>query len=388
MLTSRWAALAVLFLTRVWMGFQFQSIPPIAPLLVAELGINYTQVGLLIGLYMLPGIAIAIPGALLGVAVGDRQVVMIGLALMGLGGLLTVHGGAFWPAAAGRVVSGVGAVALNVQMMKMVTDWFAGKELATAMAVLLPTWPLGIALALAVLGELGSLTSWQVAALVPVVGTALALILFAVIYRDPPPPEAEGPPRSPFAFEREEFLLSSAAGWVWMIYNGGFIISISFAPAYLTGRGASLGEAGFVSSLIMWVVMGSIPLGGIVADKLRRPYLVIAAGCVATAPLLWTLPWQAGAVLWFALIGIGLGLPAGPIMSLPGQVLPPQRRGVGLGIYFTWYYIGMTGFPPLAGAIQDATGGATMTMHFAGLLMLLTVFALLVFALVRRKQGV
>jgi len=79
-----------------------------------------------------------------------------------------------------------------------------------------------------------------------------------------------------------------------------------------------------------------------------------------------------------------MGLPAGPIMTLPGKVLPPERLGVGMGIYFTWYYIGMAVFPPLAGAIQDATGDAGMSLLFAAGLMALTVPALGGFLLMRR----
>jgi len=36
---------------------------------------------------------------------------------------------------AGRLVAGAGVVLLNVQMTKMVADWFAGREIATAMAI-------------------------------------------------------------------------------------------------------------------------------------------------------------------------------------------------------------------------------------------------------------
>ena len=45
---------------------------------------------------------------------------------------------------------------LNVLMSKMVTDWFAGKEIGTAMAVFLNSWPLGIALALLALPIVGT----------------------------------------------------------------------------------------------------------------------------------------------------------------------------------------------------------------------------------------
>ena len=44
--------------------------------------------GLLIGLYMLPGIVIALPGGMLGQRFGAKRVVLVGLALMTIGGAL------------------------------------------------------------------------------------------------------------------------------------------------------------------------------------------------------------------------------------------------------------------------------------------------------------
>ncbi|MCZ6558764.1 MAG: MFS transporter [SAR324 cluster bacterium] len=383
MLNNRWAALAVLVFTRIWMGFQFQSIPPIAPLRVEELGINHTQIGLLIGLYMVPGIFLALPGAFLGARIGDKQVVMIGLALMGLGGLVLVWGDNFWLACLGRVLSGTGAVTLNVQMMKMVTDWFAGKELATAMGILLITWPVGIALALATLGQVASLFSWQVASLLTVEISALALLAVLAFYRSPPNAAGAESGGSPYAIGRREFVLSSSAGWVWMIYNVGFIIVISFTPAFLMELGRSIGEAGFVSSLIMWVMVAAIPLAGLLADRLGGTRLLIIVGCLGTALGVGYLTQSAAPVWLVVAIGMMMGLPAGPIMTLPGEVLAPERRGVGLGIYFTWYYIGMAVFPPVAGAIQDATGGAGTSLLFAAALMAFTILMLGLFQAVK-----
>jgi hypothetical protein len=59
---SRWTALAVVSLTRLSMGFQFQSIASIAPFLIDEFRLSYAQLGWLMGLYLLPGAAIALPG--------------------------------------------------------------------------------------------------------------------------------------------------------------------------------------------------------------------------------------------------------------------------------------------------------------------------------------
>ena len=65
-MSNRWIVLALVFLTRTSMGFQFQSVGSSAPLLVAELGLTYAQLGTLIGLYMLPGAFFALPGGVIG----------------------------------------------------------------------------------------------------------------------------------------------------------------------------------------------------------------------------------------------------------------------------------------------------------------------------------
>src|SRR5262252_6868581 len=86
---ERWLILAVLFLARTAMAFQFQAVAALSSFVVADLGIDYTKLGLLIGLYFLPAIAIAYPGGLLGQYFGDKRIALFGLALMVAGGLLT-----------------------------------------------------------------------------------------------------------------------------------------------------------------------------------------------------------------------------------------------------------------------------------------------------------
>ena len=74
------------------MGFQFQSIAPLSPSLVAKYGVTYAQLGLLISCYLLPGIVIAYPGGTLGKRFGDKRIAILGLALMVVGGLLATTG--------------------------------------------------------------------------------------------------------------------------------------------------------------------------------------------------------------------------------------------------------------------------------------------------------
>ena len=65
MRSNRWAILAVLTLARTAMGYQFQSIGSLSPFLVENLEIEFAEIGILIGLFMLPGVVISLPGGIL-----------------------------------------------------------------------------------------------------------------------------------------------------------------------------------------------------------------------------------------------------------------------------------------------------------------------------------
>jgi len=53
---NRWGILAVLFTIRAVMGLQFQSIASTSVFLVDDLGIDFIEIGTLVGLYLLPGV--------------------------------------------------------------------------------------------------------------------------------------------------------------------------------------------------------------------------------------------------------------------------------------------------------------------------------------------
>ena len=144
---DRWRMLFVLFLARTAMAYQFQTVPSDGLLLIDALGLSFAQLGTLIGLYMLAGIPLALPSGMLAQRFGAERMVLGGLALMVVGGVMM--GSQSIPLIfTGRLLSGLGAVFLNVLMTKMVTDWFAGREIIAAMAVFVSSWPLGIALGL------------------------------------------------------------------------------------------------------------------------------------------------------------------------------------------------------------------------------------------------
>ncbi|MBM3587119.1 MAG: MFS transporter [Alphaproteobacteria bacterium] len=138
----RWAMLALLFFCRTRLGFQFQTMGSAAPGVMAEIGLSLTEIGTLIGFSMLPGMVLSIPGGYAARHMSDKGLLVLGLLVMGLGGATAAIAAGFGMLALGRVLCGIGFVIGTIYLAEMVQDWFGGKELATAMGILVLSWPL------------------------------------------------------------------------------------------------------------------------------------------------------------------------------------------------------------------------------------------------------
>jgi len=384
-MTNRWLILAALTFARTVMGFQFQSVAAVGPMLIGDFHIGYAALGTIIGLYLIPGAAVAIPGGVLAQRFGDKRVVCAGLTAMVVGGLLMALGDETL-LTAGRVLSGCGAVLLNVLLTKMTTDTFEGREVVTALGVLITSWPLGIALALVTLPPLAAAVSWQAAIGMTAAASAAALLMVVAVYRAPHKP-TPATTRLRFDLTRRELALAVLSGLVWTFYNMGFILVLAFGPAWLIAGGDSPAHASAIVSTVSWLIIPAIPLGAWLADRAGHPmttmlsFFCLAAGAIAL------LPFAGGSLGLLAAIGLIFGPPGGLIMALPGQAAPPERRALAMGVYFTVYYIGMGVVPGIAGFARDATHSAAAPLWLAVAMMLLAAIALLAFRAVRRANG-
>jgi MFS family permease len=368
-LQNRWTILAVLFTVRLTMAFQFQSVAAVAPLLGPAFGVGLADIGTLIGLYFAPGVALALPGGAIGRKFGDKQTVLAALLLMLIGGLAMALSHSWSVQIAGRLVSGAGGVMLNVQMTKIVADWFAGKEIATAMAIFVNSWPAGIALSLLALPVIGTDHGIEVVYLAVAAVIGAALVLFALTYQ--PPAKAASVVAMPSArLDRRATTAVVTAGVIWGLFNIGFAMIFSFGPTMLVERGWSITAAGSVISSALWLGVASVPLGGFLADRSRRPSLVLTVGCIVSAMLMVALPRSNAVIPIVVALGTVFGLPAGPIMSLPARVLRSETRAIGMGIFYTIYYGTMMLGPVVGGAFAKWTGGAAITLDFGAILLL------------------
>jgi MFS family permease len=383
-MSNRWTVLALLFLVRTCMGLQFQSVAAVSPLYLSSFAVSVADVGLLIGLYHAPGIALALPGGGLGRRYGERAVVAFGLALMSAGSL-TMAMTTDWSAqVTGRLVAGVGAVLMNVLMTKMVADWFAGREIATAMGIFVNSWPFGVALGLLVSPPLAS--SGGLAGVQMTMAVAITVALAALLAWYRPPTEAASTMAGGGMPRGRALAATIIAGSIWGFYNAALGVIFSFGPLLLTERGWTLGASSSATSLVLWLVAISVPSGGFIADRTGRPLTVLVASAMAFVVALEVAARSDAVITSFVALGLVGGLAAGAIMSLPTRVLGPATRSIGMGVFFTMFYLIQAIGPWIAGSLVSALGRADAAFDTGAVYLAVALGLTGLFALVDRAS--
>jgi len=369
-MSPRWQALLALTLARAAMGFQYQSVAAVAPLMAEGLGLDKARLGWLIGLYLLPGVAFALPGGLLGRRFGDKRLVLVALVLMAAGGLWLARAGSYAEANLARFTAGIGAVMLNVLMTKMVTDLFEGRERLLALSVLINSWPIGIGLALLVIGPLGAVAGWRWGLFSSALFAAIGFVLVAAVCRPAPAaPPAEGAASGLGlgVLTRVEWRLLAVGSLPWLLYNAAFQIVMSFLPSFLVGGGRSIAQAGSLVALNTVLLVVGVQAGGLLLKRAAHPDRLCHLSMIAWCASLLFIAGGSAPLPWLVIGGLLGGLPAAALVSVPGEFLRPESRNAGMGVFFTIYYFGCAVLPTLAGALYDAAGGAAALWMAAAL---------------------
>jgi MFS family permease len=374
---NRWGVLAVLFFIRTTMAVQFQSVAAVAPLLSADLGFSLADIGILIGLYSVPGVALALPGGVIGQRFGDKKTVLAGLVLMIVGSLIMAFSSSWGGQISGRLVAGIGGVLISVLMMKMVADWFTGKEISTAMAIFVNSWPIGIAISLLALPPIGvvygaSAVYVAVAALIVV-----SVVLLAGSYISPA--VSTGTARSSGRLGLHAAMAVVSAGLIWGLFNMGFAMIFSFGPSMLVERGWSITTAGSAISVVLWLTALSAPIGGFLADRTARHDAIMVSSFLVFAMLLIFASRTEAIIPAVIALGMLCGPAVGPILSLPARVLEPGTRAIGMGVFASVAYVGLVLGPALGGKYATWAGSAGAAFDFGAAVLLICPVILWVF---------
>ena len=204
--------------------------------LIVAFGLDYATIGLLIGMFMAPGLVLAMPAGFLGGYASDRSLAVTGLLAMAIGGFVSGLASDSWSVGLGRMVAGAGFLLINLYFTKMVADWFVGQEIATAMSILVTSWPIGIAMGQIGHAWLAQSFGWTVPFYVASSYCLVAALGVFLVYRAPEGTKP-GATASPIGLSGTEWGLIFCAGCAWGFYNAGYVVYLSFGPKILEAQG-------------------------------------------------------------------------------------------------------------------------------------------------------
>lgn len=179
---SAWVLLGMMTGLNVLNFVDRQLIASLAPLLIADLGLTRSQIGLLVGFAFV--VFYTLVGMLLGVAAdrwSRRAIIAWGLALWSVMTALSGAARSFLHLAVPRVLVGVGEATLTPAALSMLGDAFPSRRLGLATGIYYAGLPIGTALSLGVAGWAAPRFGWRVCFYAfGLVGLAAVALLFTV----------------------------------------------------------------------------------------------------------------------------------------------------------------------------------------------------------------
>src|SRR3984957_3665073 len=119
--------MGVLWLAGFAMRMTILAMPPVIPLVHAELRMTETQVGLLIGLPLLIFAVAAVPGSLLIARTGPRLAVVAGMVIAALAGAARAAAVDVWTLYAAVIATGFGVAIMQPGMPTLVHAWLPSR---------------------------------------------------------------------------------------------------------------------------------------------------------------------------------------------------------------------------------------------------------------------
>jgi predicted MFS family arabinose efflux permease len=348
--SRRWLILASTVMSFFSVGVTFFAVPPLIPELISRFGLTHLAIGVLMGAISVPAILFSIP---LGAAVDRwpaRAAGNLSLGLMAIGAVLFALAPSYAVLVAGRLLFGVGGLAINLLLARLVSTAFAGRELALAMGIFNAVYPASMIVMFTLHPRLLATFGWrgELGALAVMVILAIPLHNFAV------PRDLRG--EAATDDQRREPWLSVplvALALSWMVFFGAYASIFTFAPEWAGGGGAAL----LTVSLIPWVAIVLAPLTGMAIDRTGRAGRWLLSGQLLLAAVLAGMAFRflppAPAML---LVGVTFATVATATYSLPATLVAATRVGFAFGFITAFSNLGNLAGPAIAGGIHDRTG--------------------------------
>jgi len=376
----RWLMLTLGWLIYFSFGLINTAIAPLVAPIMGDLGLTYTQMGVIAGAWQLLYIFSAQPLGLAIDRLGAHRSLFLGAAVVSASSMLRFHATGFGDLFAYVALFGLGGPLISIGTSKLVSTWFSGEERGTASGINASGSAIGSMAALALTNSLVlPLTGgWRnVFQAYGVFGFSVALIWLVLGGRSP---AAGLGPTEPSEHRRSGGAVRELLGHreIWLVVGIGVVFFLAnhalqnWLPRMLELKGMSPADAGYATSLMALTGI----LGSLVVPRLA--YRAASMRSTIAAVIL-----LSGASILLIGAGGGPALLAGiastgffnrallPVLMVALMEMPEvgaERMGTAGGLFFSVGEIGGFMGPFLMGYLKDLTGS-----FLAGILFLAVV---------------
>ena len=383
--------LGLVWLLYASFGITQGSIPPVAGLVIEDLGITYSQMGLVLGFWQLVYIGTSLPLGHLVDRLGVRRSLGIGILFVWFSLCLRGLAPNFTVLLFAVALFGIGGPIISIGAPKVVSMWFRSKDRGLA-AGIYTTGPLaGSAIALATAASLVlPLTgSWR--GIAPVYGTIVFLVMAAwwILAKDINQPSSTSSPQHSGYQTFRRIAKIPTVRVVLVLAIGSFFMShglMAWTPSILQERGMTLSQAGWWSAAgtaagVVGLVF--LPLAG---RYISRPQMLRILFVVSATSNLGLITLRGPALVGALIFSNMARAPLMPLLILILMETPGVGSvfmGAAAGLFFSAAEIGGVGGPLVLGVTRDMTGSLDL-----GVLALVAVAVVMTFVvpLVRENQ--
>ena len=367
-----WVVLFAIYLATLAAPLNQTKVSPVLPILRETFGLSYGSAGWLISIFSIMGFVLALPAGFILQKIGIKITGLISVGSLMIGSALGALAGGAGLLFFGRFIEGIGMGLIMVAAPAAISIWFPAEKRGLPMGLWASSVGVGIIAAMNLAPKLVAAYNWQAVWWAGSAISAVAFVLFGILFRMPRKDEIPQSPAQPAPDSTRDkpvsLTKSMANSSLWMIaisfgmYNLTVMAWNNFYPDFLaTKRGYSLEEAGFISSLLMMVGIFAGPIAGFISDRIGSRKMVILIPYIILT-LLFLFPftvtgWMIAGVMICAGIMVGAIAPV-ILAAVPEIMKKPETIGIGMGVAALCQNLGMFIGPALFGVLLERTSWA------------------------------
>lgn len=351
------------------------AIPPLIPMIKAELGINNAEAGLLMTALLLPYALVQVPAGYFGDRIGRKRLLTLSIIGYSLSSALIIFARGYWDLLAIRALYGIFSGLYYAPATALISEVYRERK-GSALGVFMVGPPVGSGIAPLIVVPIAVNLEWRYAFLVLSVLSTMIGIALALAVRG----EVSRPSRVTFSIPRNVFLLSAAN----FIVLAAFFGLLTFLVSFLVNAGVSLETASLLFSLLSVIGIAGSLVGGGLYDRIGRRSVAVVFGLNALLTLLLAVtasPWV------IVPLGITFYSVGAIVTAYTSEKATGENLGSVMGFVNMVGFFGATVGPYLVGLLIDHFGYEKAFLSIPAMYMLAWAVIKLEEGMEGRKEG-